>query len=209
MSLDKQYPLSETKRKELRREGVVPYSAIATRSFLISFLSFSFLYLFNGTTLEGFKLLPSLDPLPFIELSNLLVYLSLATIIFIIIMQFFQTSFLLLSFRKHPKGIRNQERKKKAGRIFYRIIIGILTSSFIILFLYHLITDWSDGYKRITEHGDMTSIRELISSIPFEQFGYFISITFLTLGIISYITARINFLEHHRMSKNEIIEENK
>jgi len=139
----------------------------------------------------------------------LVLYLSLILIILIISVHLFQTSFLLLSLRKHPKGIRSQERKKRVGKSLTRIIVGIITSAFLLLFLYHLITDWFEGYKKVTQNVDVTSIRKLISDIPLEQLGYFISITFLTLGIVSYITARIKFLERHRMSKNEIIEENK
>jgi flagellar biosynthesis protein FlhB len=215
MSEDKQYPLTETKRKELRKQGIVPYSFISSRTFTLAVLFALSGYAWNSlfesmlSNKTETSLINFMSEVTFDKGIGLLISYSLLFFTLVILAGLVQTTFLFLPYNKYKNGIRYTLRKHKAVSITRNILSLVSIIIIPIIFVYITIKQFHYHFMNLEPQATPVHLIYLIKVASIGPLLFGISAFLFFVAVISYIYSRIRFFEHHKMSKNELTEEMK
>lgn len=215
MSDDKQYPLSENKKKELRKRGVVPFSPLVIPAALVAGVYFLLSEsMESGNLTTGFSKFLfehyfELNPYEILLLiKNYLLKLSFYSIVLLFVslgLGLLQTAFLFLPMGRYPEGVRLTGRKKNISTIYTQ---SIGASTMIILM--GALVFFTLRAELILSN---TPIADDLPSFMANKFHGFISLLntlpafLVTISVLAFISSKIRYYTQHKMSRDEILAE--
>lgn len=213
MSNDKQYPLTESKKKALRSQGIVPYSRFSVRAFflaIVCFLGAKYHSKFADHLLDhSFK-----STFHSLDANNTIYYVvkfmitsSIFGFSLILFLGFLNTAFLFLPYNKHPEGVRS---KIKTNSLTTKIKNSILLLLFFLLLLIAAAVTLTISKALFSNSNlEISSLQAiyLIKVIPFSLFLNSVGLLLLLTSLISYVYVKLNFYSLHKMTREELIQE--
>jgi flagellar biosynthesis protein FlhB len=212
MSEDKKYPLTELKRKELRRKGIIPYSPLSLRSLLIGIflIATGFAYT-DGVTFKFDQNYLREDPDQYASLfyrtAFYLLAFSLTGFFATFISALIQTSFLFIPFGKYPDGVRAQSSNISISKVFKFSIFLLTILSLLGVLLGFFYSIFRKEYIRGISEDTSLQFFYLLRITSFSQILYITGFMFLLVSTIAFIYSKLAFFDVHKMSKSEILEE--
>ncbi len=213
MSHDKQYPLTETKRKELRSKGIVPYSTISVRTLFLACLfaisGLLFVQLPGNFFLNQSYTFPEMSP--DIDVFNSLVFYMLSGCILgfslVLLLGFIQTNFLILPYRKYKSGIKVQQKRLTLNKQFQATFITMLLASILGIITALFLHQFFNTFLKLEPQPASIYFFYILRVLSFEFFLYGLSLFLVFLAVLAFIYKRVRFLEEHKMSRVELLEE--